>query len=272
MAQTLRRGPVTGTAIKQKKRKPFLLDLYSTAVGKKFVMAITGLLGVGFIVSHMVGNLKFYIGTVMEHGKEVYDVDVYGAFLRKMLVPIVPEQGVIWLLRLGLIALVLIHIHAAYTLTVLNHKARPVKYQSRRDYQAANFASRSMRWTGVIVLLFIIWHLMDLTWGWVHPDFIHGAVHHNIVASFQRPAVVAIYVIANLALGTHLFHGVWSLFQSLGWNNPKFNAWRRGIATAIAAVVVIANVSFPISVVTGLVDHDDAYNLTHEAAEMETGS
>lgn len=253
MAQTLSRGPVSGTAVKKAAtRKPFLLDLYSTAVGKKYVMAITGIALIGFVVVHMIGNLKLYQGP---SDAGVYPVDTYGEWLRELLYPALPKYGALWLLRVGLIVAVLLHIHAAYGLTVMNRKARPVKYQSARDYQVASFASRTMRWTGIIVLLFIVWHLLDFTIGTVNPDFVYGEVQRNVVASFDRPAVAIFYVIANLALGIHLFHGVWSLFQSMGWNNPRFNAWRRHVAVAIAAIVTVGNISFPIAVMAGVITY-----------------
>jgi succinate dehydrogenase / fumarate reductase cytochrome b subunit len=254
MADTLSRGPVTGTAVgPSRKRRPFLLDLYSTALGKKYAMAITGLIWIGFVVVHMLGNLKMYIGTVEHDGERVYDVDLYGEFLRELLVPLAPRTYVLWGLRIVLIAALLIHVHAAYGLTVLNRRARAVRYQSKRDYEVANFASRTMRWTGVIVLLFLAWHLADLTWGWVNPDFVRGDVYDNVVASLERWPVAILYVVANLALGVHLWHGGWSLFQSMGWNNPRFNQWRQLFAVGFAAVIVIANVSFPVAVLAGVV-------------------
>ena len=258
MAQTLNRGPVSGTAVKppSKKKKPFLVDFYSTAVGKKYVMAITGIIGIGFVVVHMIGNLKAYLGVISENGEQVYDIDVYGEFLRELLVPILPRTYLLWGLRFVLIVAVVLHIHAAYSLTVLNRKARPVKYQSARDYQVANFASRTMRWTGIIVALFIVWHLADLTWGWFNPDFVRGAAYRNLDASLSRIPVAILYIVANIALGIHLFHGTWSLFQSMGWSNPRFNRWRRGLAVTVAAVVVAGNVSFPIATLTGVIEYD----------------
>jgi succinate dehydrogenase / fumarate reductase cytochrome b subunit len=244
------RGPVTGTAITHKKRKFFLLDLYGTAVGKKYVMAITGVVGIGYIVAHMVGNLKMYLG---KGSNGVYELDHYGEFLRELLVPIFPRTVVLWGLRLSLIVALVLHLHAAYSLTVLNRKARPVKYQSARDYQIANFASRTMRWTGLIVLAFIVWHLLDLTAGTVNPGFVRGETYRNVDASLSRVPVALAYIIANLALGVHLYHGTWSLFQSIGWANPRFTAWRRYLATGLATVVVVGNVSFPVAVLAGIV-------------------
>jgi succinate dehydrogenase / fumarate reductase cytochrome b subunit len=251
MAQAIQsRGPVTGTAVKAKNRRPFLLDLYGTAVGKKYVMAITGIMLLGFVLTHMIGNLKMYLGAE--------DYNHYAEFLRELLVPILPRTVLLWLLRFGLIGAVLLHIHAAYSLTVMNRKARSVKYQSPRDYQIANFASRTMRWTGIIVALFVLWHLADLTWGTVNAIggdgvFVRGDAYGNVVRSLERVPVAVLYIVANIALGTHLFHGVWSLFQSMGWNNPRFNKWRRGIATAFATIIVVGNVSFPIAVLAGIV-------------------
>ena len=156
--------------------------------------------------------------------------------------------------KLTLIAAIILHVHAAYSLTRMNW-ARDKKYESRRDFIAASFASRTMRWTGTIVLLFIIFHLADLTWGidGVHPDYERGNVYHNLVESFERPAVAIFYILANLALGVHLLHGAWSLFQSLGLNHPRFNAWRRWFAYAFTIVVVGGNITFPLAVMTGVV-------------------
>jgi succinate dehydrogenase / fumarate reductase cytochrome b subunit len=114
-----------------------------------------------------------------------------------------------------------------------------------------------MRWTGVIVGLFIIFHLADLTWGTANPDFVRGDVYRNFVATFSRPGVALIYIVANIALGIHLFHGAWSMFQSLGLNNPRWNAWRRNFAAGFAGLIVAINISFPITVMTGLLTADD---------------
>jgi succinate dehydrogenase / fumarate reductase cytochrome b subunit len=247
MAQAVStRGPVTGTATAGKKRrKPFLLDIYSTAVGKKYVMAITGIALMGYVLAHMIGNLKMFLGA-----KEIND---YGEFLRALLVPLAPHGVTLWMLRLALIAAAVLHIHAAYSLTVLNRQARSVKYQSERDYQAANFASRTMRWTGIIVLLFLFWHLADLTWGWANPGYVRGDVYRNVVASFSRVPVAILYIVANIALGVHLYHGAWSLFQSMGWNSPRFNKWRRWFSIGFATLITVGNVSFPVAVLAGVV-------------------
>jgi succinate dehydrogenase / fumarate reductase cytochrome b subunit len=271
MAQTLSRDPVSGTATGKRKKRPFLIDLYSTAVGKKYVMAITGIIGILFVIGHMVGNLKVYLGVIVEGDERAYDIDLYGEFLRDMLVPIVPRTYFLWGLRLVLIGALLLHLHAAYSLTILNRKARPVKYQTARDYQVANFASRTMRWTGIIVVLFLIWHLADLTWGFANPDFVRGAVYRNLDASLSRLPVAIFYILANIALGIHLFHGTWSLFQSLGLSNPRFNKWRQGLAAGVATVIVVGNCSIPIAVQAGIIDFNPD-SITCCVDQTEAGS
>ncbi len=227
------------------RNRNWLLDFYSSGVGKKYVMAITGIMLMGYVLAHMVGNLKLYLGPEA--------INTYGEWLRELGEPAFPRTVLLWLMRTALIAAFFFHIHAAYSLTRMNRAARPVGYASRRDYVAANFASRTMRWTGIIILLFVVFHLMDLTWGNANPDFVKGDVYANMVASFQRVPVAIIYVIANLALGLHLYHGTWSLFQSMGWNNRRFNHWRRYFAVAFALLITVGNVTFPIAVVTGIV-------------------
>jgi len=254
MAQTIapseRRGPVSGTATRPKKRKPFLLDLYGTAVGKKYVMAITGILMMLWVLAHMIGNLKLYLGQE--------DTDYYAEFLKKIAYPILPESTFLWLTRGAMLVALVLHVHSAYSLTRLNRQHRSVKYQGPRDYQIANFASRTMRWTGIIVLLYLVWHLLDLTFGTVNEvggsgEFVRGEVYASVVRSLERVPAAIFYILANVALGIHLFHGAWSIFQSLGWNNPRFNKWRRLFATGFAGLIVVGNVSFPVAVLAGVV-------------------
>ena len=244
---TVARGSGAGGAPRAKRKAPFPIEFYRSAVGKKYVMAITGIMLMGFVFAHMVGNLKMYFGPE--------DFNHYGEFLREILVPILPRTVFLWLLRFGLIAAFALHIHSAYSLTRMNHAAREMKYQSKRDYIAANFASRSMRWTGIIVALFLVWHLFDLSWTGTGFHYVRGLAYENVANSLGRPLVAIFYVVANLALGIHLFHGSWSLFQSMGWNNPKFNSWRRNFAAAFAAIIVIGNCSFPIAVQLGIVSN-----------------
>ena len=242
---TVARGPAGAGSPKAKRKAPFPVEFYRSALGKKYVMAITGIMLMGFVFAHMVGNLKMYLGAE--------EFDHYGEFLRELLVPILPRTVFLWLLRGGLVAAFALHIHSAYSLTRMNHAARTVKYQSKRDYVAANFASRSMRWTGMIFGAFLIWHLFDLSWTGTGGTWVRGHAYDNVDNSLSRIPVAALYIVANLALGVHLFHGAWSLFQSMGWNNPRFNVWRRNFAAGFAAIVVVGNVSFPIAVLAGVV-------------------
>src|SRR5688572_27764618 len=168
-------------------------SLYSTSVGKKYAMAISGLSLMGYVLTHMIGNLKVYFGAD--------SLNRYGHWLREVGEPLFPAEALLWTARVILIASFAVHIHAAYQLTMINRRARADSYRSKRDYAVADFASRTMRWTGVIVLLFVVFHLLDLTWGPANPDFIAGDPYHNLVESFQRVPVALIYIVANLALG-----------------------------------------------------------------------
>jgi succinate dehydrogenase / fumarate reductase cytochrome b subunit len=249
MASTMERTGPNPVHARPKRRAPWPVEFYRSAVGKKWVMALTGILLMGFVFFHAFGNLKVYFGAE--------DFNHYGEFLREILVPLLPRTWFLWIMRLGLIAAFVLHIHAAASLTMMNRRARGPGYVQSRDWQAANAASKSMRWTGVVVLLFLVFHLFDLTWGQANPDFVRGDVYRNFVATFERVPVAIFYIVANIALGIHLFHGAWSMFQSLGLNNPKWNSWRRSFAMGFAALVTATNVMFPVSVLTGIVEADD---------------
>lgn len=229
------------------------VSLLRTAVGKKAVMAATGLVLVGFVLVHMVGNLKLYQGRYAEgpHAGQ-WKIDVYGEGLRELGAPVLGHSQALWIARLVLLACVGLHLWSAWAVTRQSWSARPIRYARSASVQST-YAARTMRWGGVVVALFVAYHLADLTLGWTNPAFVPGSVHDNLVASFERLPIAGLYVVANLALGLHLFHGVWSLFQTLGWNNPKFNPWRRTLAAALAALITLGNVSFPIAVLAGVV-------------------
>jgi succinate dehydrogenase / fumarate reductase cytochrome b subunit len=222
-----------------------VVRFWSSAVGKKWIMAITGVMLLGFVLAHMIGNLKLYLGeNPLNH---------YAEWLRTLGEPALPRTVLLWIMRGGLIVAFVLHIASAVSLTRMNRRARPVQYQSPRDYVAASFASRTMRWTGVIVAAYLIFHLMDLTWGNANPDFVRGHTYQNVVHSFQRVPVAIAYIVANIALAIHIYHGAWSMFQSLGINNPKWNDARRKFAIGFAVLIGVANVSFPLMVVTKVV-------------------
>ncbi len=240
----------TGTS---SRKVPFLVEFYRSAVGKKWVMALTGIVLLGYVVAHTVGNLKIYLEV---ESTGLYEIDEYGHWLRDFLYPALPRSLFLWILRVGLIIATFFHVHAAVALTVINQRARNTSYMGPRQYLVANYASRTMRWSGFIVLAFVAFHLADFTWG-IQPfapaGWERGMVHANFLLTFSRLPVVVLYVVANLALGLHLFHGVWSMFQSLGVNSPRFNAWRRYLAIGVAYTITLANVSMPIAVYVGLI-------------------
>jgi len=231
----------------EKRTLPWPLGFYRSAIGKKWVMAITGLAIILFVLAHMVGNWKIFLPDV----DGIPDIDIYAEALRELLVPFAPAHVVLWLLRTGLIVAFLLHIHAAYSLTIMNHRARPDDYQGPRNYVAANYASRTMRWSGTIFGAFLLFHLADLTWG-VQPmapeTWERGEVYANFVATFSRAPVTFFYVLAMVLLGLHLYHGAWSMFQSLGINHPRFNAARRIFAIGLAVVVTVGNAIMPLAV------------------------
>ena len=239
-----------------RRKTPFAVELYRSAIGKKYVMAVTGVGLVLFAFGHMIGNLKLYLGSMPSTSKYAYHIDEYGEFLRGLGEPILPHTVFLWITRVGLIGAFGLHMHAAFSLTVMNRKARTTNYQSKRDYVAANFASRTMRYSGMIFFAFLLFHLADLTWGvkgFAGGAWTRGEVYNNVDSSLSRPLVAIFYIFANLVLGTHLFHGAWSFFQSLGINNPRFNKARKGFAMGIAGIIVAGNISFPVAVLLGVV-------------------
>ncbi len=252
-------SPPGSTPIFRRKRQlPFPLNIYQSSIGRKWVMALTGIGLLGFVVVHMIGNLHIYEGPVQLHE--------YAESLRSLGGGLMPRTFLLWVLRLGLAGMFVLHIHSAYSLKERSRKASDKadfiggekKYSSKRDYVAANYASRTMRWTGPIILLYLLFHLADLTWGWwLGDNYVLGDPYHNVVASLSNLPVAIIYVVANVALVIHIFHGTWSLFQSLGINNPKYNELRRTLAKLVAGVILVGNLSFPVLVQTGLIDDDN---------------
>ena len=223
----------------------WILDFYRSSLGKKWVMAVTGIILFGFVLGHMLGNLKVYMGAqAFNH---------YAEGLRSFGDPFLAHGQALWIARIGLLVAVFLHMHAAWATTRTSHGARDVKYRRRRAVQMS-YAERTMRWGGVIILLFVLYHLAHFTWGfdWAHPDFQAGEPYHNFVAGFQLWPIVLFYLVAQVFLGFHLYHGLWSMFQSLGYV-PRGRDWRRPFATLFAWVIFLGNISFPLAVVTGIV-------------------
>lgn len=212
-----------------------------SSIGKKIVMAVTGLVLVLFVLGHMAGNLQIYLGAEA--------LDGYSVFLHHLL-----HGGGLWIARAVLLAAAALHIWAAVSLTRQNATARPVAYR-QVHHERSTWASRYMRVTGFVVLFFLVFHLLNLTTGQWHPGgaFVKGAVYANLVSTFQVKWVSALYIVAMIALAGHLSHGIWSLMQTLGWNHPRYNALRKQIAWALTLAVVAANISFPVAVLAGFV-------------------
>lgn len=210
-----------------------------STIGRKLVMAITGVILIGFVIGHMLGNLQIYLGPAA--------LDAYGEFLEEFL-----HGAGIWIARAGLLVTVLLHIWAAWSLSRTSLQARPVGYRET-EHRDSTYASRTMRWSGPILLLFVIYHILHLTLGNVHPSFEEGHVYHNVIAGFSVWPVSLFYILAMLALGLHMYHGVWSMTQTLGLSHPRYNRLRRAGAALVTAVVVGGNISIPVAVLTGLV-------------------
>lgn len=220
------------------------IALYRSSIFKKAVMAVTGLALFGFVVGHMLGNLKAFQGAEKLNG--------YAEFLREIGYPMVPHGGVLWAARIGLLVAVALHTWSAIVLTLENHRARPKKYAVRKPIQM-DYASRTMRYSGFLVGGYIIYHLLHLTTGHMHSDFIEGDVYHNLIVGFQNPLIALAYIAINILLGFHLYHGLWSMFQSLGLDHPAISSLRRPFAATFSAIICIGFVSVPIAVLAGIV-------------------
>jgi succinate dehydrogenase / fumarate reductase cytochrome b subunit len=215
-----------------------------SAVLKKAIMAVTGIFLFGWIFAHMFGNLKIFFGPE--------SFNHYAEFLREMGSPLIPPMGLLWVTRFVLLAAVGLHIWAATSLTLQNRRARPIDYRELRGVEL-DYAARTMRMSGYLLAVYIVYHLMHLTFGSVHADFVPSDPYSNVVSAFQALPVAAVYIFANLLLGLHLYHGLWSLFQSLGWSHPTYNPWRRRFAVAFALAVSAGFISVPLAVLAGIV-------------------
>ena len=215
------------------------LRFLRSSIGLKLVMAVSGVVLFGFVLVHMLGNLQVYLGPTL--------LDEYGHKLREL-----GHGAALWVARGVLLLAAVAHVWSAFCLTRLNQKARPEGYRERVNREST-LASRTMRWSGVVVLVFIVYHILHFTTGTVHPSFVPGAVTRNFVIGFRVAWVSAFYMIATLLLGLHLYHGVWSMLQTVGLSHPRYDLLRKRAAAVFAAIVVIGNLSFPLAVLTGVV-------------------
>lgn len=217
-----------------------LFGFYETTLGKKLVMALTGMVLTGFVVGHMAGNLQVFLGPeVFNHYAETLHAN----------------PGLLWAIRLGLLASVLLHILSAVQLAIIAKRARPQKYVKLKS-TTSSYASRTMYWSGPILAVFIIYHLLHFTVGTVHPTTPfpgYTQAYQNVIAGFQVVPVSLFYLFAMGLLCLHLYHGVWSMFQSLGLAHPRYTPILKNLAAGLSIVVAIGFSVVPVAVMLGIV-------------------
>lgn len=219
-------------------------SLPGSSVGKKILMAVTGLVLVLFVAGHLFGNLKVFFGP-----EKFND---YAEGLRTMGAPIFGHGQILWIVRIALLGCVAVHIWAAWKTSRQSWSARRIPY-AKKDDLSFSFASRTMRWGGVALLAFVIYHLMHLTWGNVHPNFDPGDPYRNFVEGFRSWPASAAYIAAMVPLALHIYHGLWSSTQTLALTNARVERWRRPFAAAIAILIGVGNISLPLAVLAGVV-------------------
>ena len=223
------------------------LTLYRSTIGKKMIMAVTGLVLVVFVIGHMAGNLQQFLGPER--------MNAYAAFLKS-------TGELLWLARLGLLAATVLHVLMAFQLWRIKRAARPIGYE-KRDPQVSTLASRTMRWGGALLLVFIVFHILHFTTGTVfpvasqpdarYPAFSHTDVYGNVVSAFRNPWVVLFYVVAMLILLLHLFHGAWSSVRTLGLSRPSRDPLHRRVSTIVAVIVWLGFTVVPVAVFFGVI-------------------
>lgn len=218
---------------------------YGSSIGKKITVAVTGFLLLIFLVGHMLGNLQVFAGrgpTV-----ESTQLNEYARLLRT-------EMALLWVLRFGLLLLLVLHVVTVISLSAQNRRARSMTYVGRRRYRQASVSSRSMLWGGIAIFTYAVYHLLHFTAGLAHADlFEHGDVYGNVIRSFQRPAIAVTYLVATIALYLHLHHGAASLVQTLGVSHPRYRALLQDGGRVLALVIAVGFASVPLGVLVGLV-------------------
>ena len=215
-----------------------MLALWRTSVGKKAVMAVTGIILVAYLVTHVVANLLVFQGPDK--------INTYSRFLHG-------TGAALWLARLVLLAAAVLHIVAAVQLTARRQAARPVGYAGGREAQVSTLASRTIRWGGGLILVFLVYHILHFTLGTVHGSFIDGDPYHNVAAGFTSPLVVTFYELAMAAVGLHLYHGLWSSGRSLGLSEPSPHPIRRQLALALSVLMWAGFTVIPIAAYLGMI-------------------
>jgi succinate dehydrogenase / fumarate reductase cytochrome b subunit len=220
------------------------IGFYEAPLGKKAVMAATGVVLFGYVAGHLLGNLQIY-------ATDAQRINRYAAFLHSP-----ANAGPLWIIRAFLLACVVLHVTASAQLWLQNRAARPVGYHKKDDVPAS-YAARTMIWSGPIIGAFIVFHVLHLTAGKilsledVDGNPITPDVRANVIAGFQHPAVSAFYILAMALLCLHLFHGLWSMFQSVGVSHPRYTPWLKRLAALGAIVILLGNISIPIAVLAG---------------------
>jgi succinate dehydrogenase / fumarate reductase, cytochrome b subunit len=212
-----------------------LIALWHSTIGKKAVMALTGLIGIGFLISHVASNLQVFTAPAK--------LDEYAVFLRSF-------GPLLWVARAVLIAAIVLHVVAAVQLSARSRAARPEGYRKFAP-QAATPASRTMLVGGIVLLVFVVWHILDMTLGWVTPGFVHLVPSGNIILSLGRWPVALFYVVAMIALGLHLYHGAWAFMRTLGLSRPSLEPLKHGISALIAIAVAAGFAAIPLAVLFG---------------------
>lgn len=219
-----------------------------TSIGRKFLMAGSSIILFVYIIAHLAGNLKIFFGED--------SFNKYAEWLRVAGTPLFPDQGVLWLARVVLLAALLVHVGAYVDLWMRKRRARSVRYK-KFDPQVFSWTSRTMAWGGIAILAFVIFHVLHLTTGHVQPDleygFQYGNPYQNAIAGFNVWWVTGFYIVGVVALGMHLYHGLWSALQTFGINNPKYNHYRRPAAGWIAVLITVGYLSIPLAVMMGVI-------------------
>jgi succinate dehydrogenase / fumarate reductase cytochrome b subunit len=220
------------------------VGFYEAPIGKKAVMAVTGVILFGYVVGHLIGNLQIYSSN---HDQ----INRYAAFLHNP-ANVIP----LWVIRAFLMGAVVLHVTASIQLWLLKRAARPIAYVKKDDVPAS-YAARTMLWSGPIVGAFIVFHILHLTAGTVLPlkdvndNPVTPDVYHNVIAGFSNPYVSGFYILAMILLCTHLYHGLWSMFQSVGFSHPRYTPLIQKGAAIVAILIAIGNCSIPIAVMAG---------------------
>ncbi|MDK1476774.1 succinate dehydrogenase cytochrome b subunit [Streptomyces sp. 549] len=233
---------MAGTPLTERRPSTVRL-LWQSTLGKKAVMAVTGVMLLLYLIAHMLGNLKIFFGPE--------DFNGYAHWLRTIGQPVLHHEWFLWIARVVLLASVVLHGVAAYQLSRRDIAARPVRYAHRRA--RTSYATRTMRWGGVIIALFVVWHLLDLTTGTVNPRGEAGRPYENVVATFSTWYGNVIYVVAMLAVGLHIRHGFWSAAQTLGASSPARDRGLRLLSNGLALILTAGFLAVPLGVMTGLV-------------------